>query len=77
MSLRSPLSEHDLRQRAYREAATILCGADVVTEDLSLDEDNEVERIIRKELTRVLDNARVNENDDKARERLAKRGAST
>ena len=73
MSLRSPLSKHELRQRAYREAIAVLLEADVVTEDLSLDEDREVEGIIRKELTHVLDTARMNEE---AREQMT-RGAGT
>jgi hypothetical protein len=72
VSLRSPLSKHELRQRAYSEAIAILRRADIVTEDLSLDEDRDVERIVREELPQKLDAVRGNEEDDEARERIAR-----
>lgn len=56
-----PLSMHELRQRAYREAVEILREALIRTHDLSLKEDDEISRIVNEELSCALERARVNE----------------
>lgn len=66
-------TQHELRQIAFREALWLLSTAEIETDDLSHDEDREIERIIHEDITRLLDSLRRNEEDEAARERIAAR----